>query len=67
MLIDIEMHKCCLCDKYVEVLVIDRHVTYPTICNDCMREIVASWQKEGIPICNELKPLIEEVKEKENA
>ena len=49
---------CGICGKEYDAMVLDGHISYPHICNDCMRDIVNEWYVHGIPICDELKLLI---------
>ena len=51
---------CAICGKEYEATAYNGHLTYPHICKPCAKDIVNKWVEQGVPICNELKPLIVE-------
>lgn len=49
---------CEVCGKEYDARAYNGHLTYPHICESCLRDIVNEWVERDVPICNELKPLI---------
>lgn len=37
---------CSICGKDFDANVINGHITYPHICNDCIKEILVEYEKE---------------------
>lgn len=37
---------CGVCGNPYEAMVIDGHITYPHICDNCIRDIIKEWDEQ---------------------
>ena len=62
---------CSLCGAEYDANVINGHIGYPHICDNCIMTMVQNHlldlHERGIPICEELKPVVQKfLEDKDN-